>query len=590
MRTSYTRISLLLFAVAAVCSQTLPAAETHASVVQRRSYGTVTGMVRDSRGQPLAGALITLLREGADKAVREVRSAADGTFTARVLPGRYDLRAVADGFSPASFSAVNIRASEELVYRFNLEPTGQGRTSPERRADRDDPKFKIRSTFRRRSIFNANEKTGDAVEVANVETYENVAAENIAEEGEPELNVERAFSRRPHGVVETFYGFSPNSGALGGLNFAINAPVNSDLDLIFAGQLGALDRFETTARLRLHERHRVSASLGGARLPLRSKAAKFLDKAEALEQFSVRAIDEWVVRDGVVVVIGLDYSRFLGAGGDDSFSPRIGFQFDAGARTRLRAAYAPGVDSSTRAESVTVGEDAPALFREMTGETVAVVDGRAVRERSRRLEFGIERVIDDASSVEATVFFDTVDGRGVGLLTGPLNAFATENGASMIDVANQQGGARGLRVVYTRRISERLKASAGYAYGRGQQLSVEGAIDPESLFQDATFQTAAAQVDANVLDGTRVRTVLRFSPKAAVFAIDPFAGRLAVYDPSLSILVTQELPNFGLPVRAEAILDARNLLDAMSSVEDGEMSVSVNQLRRMVRGGISLRF
>ena len=140
-------------------------------------------------------------------------------------------------------------------------------------------------------------------------------------------------------------------------------------------------------------------------------------------------------------------------------------------------------------------------------------------------------------------------------------------------------------------MSSRLKASAAYAFGQGQQLSPEGlAGGPDQLFQNTFFQTAAAQLDASLLDGMNVRTVLRFSPRAAVFAIDPFAGRLAVYDPSLSILVTQDLPNFGLPVRAEATLDARNLLDLLSSVEDGDGVLSLNAMRRTVRGGISVRF
>jgi hypothetical protein len=135
-----------------------------------------------------------------------------------------------------------------------------------------------------------------------------------------------------------------------------------------------------------------------------------------------------------------------------------------------------------------------------------------------------------------------------------------------------------------------VKASAGYAVGRGQQLSADGISSPERLFRGGFFQTAAAQLDASVLDGTQVRTVLRFSPRAAVFAIDPFAGRLAVYDPSLSILVTQDLPSFGLPVRARATIDARNLFDVLTGVEDSETSLSANVLRRTVRGGISVRF
>ena len=41
---------------------------------------------------------------------------------------------------------------------------------------------------------------------------------------------------------------------------------------------------------------------------------------------------------------------------------------------------------------------------------------------------------------------------------------------------------------------------------------------------------------------------------------------------------------------AEAIFDARNLLDAQSSTDNGETLTLVNTTRRSVRGGISLRF
>jgi hypothetical protein len=87
-----------------------------------------------------------------------------------------------------------------------------------------------------------------------------------------------------------------------------------------------------------------------------------------------------------------------------------------------------------------------------------------------------------------------------------------------------------------------------------------------------------------------VQTVFRFSPQATVFAIDPFAGRLAVYDPSLSIQVTQDLPTFGLPVRAQAVIDARNLLDLQSRANNGETLLEVGTTGRSVRGGISVRF
>jgi hypothetical protein len=213
-----------------------------------------------------------------------------------------------------------------------------------------------------------------------------------------------------------------------------------------------------------------------------------------------------------------------------------------------------------------------------------------VLERSHRLEFGVERVLDNSSNVEATAFFDTTSGRGVGLLSGPASAFSGRAGDAFIDVADQQGSSRGIRVVYTRRLNRVWTASAGYAFGRGQQLSATGFSTPAELFEGGMFQTGALQLAGVFRSGTQVRTVLRFSPEATVFAIDPFAGRLGVYDPSLSIQVTQELPSFGLPVRAEAILDARNLLDAQTSNENGEILTFVGNGRRSVRGGISVRF
>lgn len=554
-----------------------------------RKLGTVSGTVRDSKGQPLAGALIKLLRDGAEQVVKETRSSADGSFAARIAPGRYVLSAIAEGFNSVTFTAVEVSPSAELVYRFNLVPLGQGRTVPERRADRNDPKWRLRAAQIHRSIFQANEDEDSTV--AAVAADEAAAATADADT----LLASADNTRRPlHGVVETFAVASANPFAPGyaGTNFAVATPLDDTVELIFAGQIGtnALARLETTGRMRVGAKHRVSATLGGATIPLFKKAAG--DRRDTLDQVSVRAVDEWIVRDGVVVVLGLDYSRFLGPQGSGAFNPRVGFEFMANGSTRLTFGYAAG-DRATGAQSVANMEDGAVVFPELSEQAVAFVDGRAASERTRRLEFGIERTLDNNSSVAATAFYDTTDGRGVGLLNMPLNAFSDQNGAALLSVAGQQGAARGLRVVYARRLSKFLQASAGYAVGRGQALAPgagNATTAPAQMFRTSFFQTAAAQLDSDIRPGTRVRTVLRFSPRASVFAIDPFAGRLAVFDPSLSILVTQDLPTFGLPLRAEAILDARNLLDATSGVEDGDTLTLVGNTRRSVRGGISLRF
>jgi hypothetical protein len=75
-----------------------------------------------------------------------------------------------------------------------------------------------------------------------------------------------------------------------------------------------------------------------------------------------------------------------------------------------------------------------------------------------------------------------------------------------------------------------------------------------------------------------------------IFAIDPFAGRMSVYDPNINIYVTQELPSFGLPLRWQAMVDIRNLLNQTLGTEDGQSQIVVARTQRTVRGGIAFRW
>ncbi len=556
------------------------------------SLATISGAVVDNKGNPLAGALISLIKDGTSKVVKQTRSDINGRFATRILPGRYGIHAIAHGFNEVVFSAVEVRASQELIYRFNLEPLGSGKTLVEQRRDRDDVRWTLRSAQTRRSIFQAQE--GDDNDIQAIVAAETAQAQSPTDDiTEPtEETVNAGPRKHVQGVLETYFA-SSYGAAYPALNFAVATSSKKGIELVFAGQVGAgphaPERFEATTHLRAGQRHRVGMSVGAIKFPEPIWAKVQSDQSDTLGQFSVRAIDEWVVRDGIVIVVGLDYSRFLGRGGARSLNPRIGLQFDANARTRLHAAYASGGEEA-RTQSVATFENSQIAFADVGKRPIAFVDGQAVMERSHRLEFGVERVIDNKSNLEATAFFDTTTGRGIGMLSTPITAFAGATGEAFINVANQQGASRGMRLVYTRRLSGVWTASAGYSFGRGQRLASGDISRPADMFENSFFQTAAFQLGAGFDTGTKVRTVLRFSPNATVFAIDPFAGRLGVYDPSLSIQVTQELPSFGLPIRAEAVLDARNLLDAQTTTDNGEVLTQLTTGRRSVRGGISLRF
>ena len=84
--------------------------------------------------------------------------------------------------------------------------------------------------------------------------------------------------------------------------------------------------------------------------------------------------------------------------------------------------------------------------------------------------------------------------------------------------------------------------------------------------------------------------MVRLSPEAVIFAIDPFAGRMSVYDPNINVYVTQELPSFGLPLRWQALIDIRNLLNQLNGVDDGTVQVVTARSNRTIRGGVAFRW
>ena len=542
------------------------------------ALGTIRGSIRDDKGSPIAGAVVALWREGM-ASVRQVTSRADGSFVARVLPGRYSLTAMADGYSVVSLSDVSVERSDEVAFRFNLVRTGSGNTLPEKRADRNNAKWVIRNNASRRSIYQQNEGTGEAI--ADLETDQSAETESAEEET----------SRRgaAQSSVETYFAGGAGNQSYYGVNFATVQPFNEKLDFVFAGQTGigegAPNRFETTARLKINEKHRLSLNVGAAKLG----KIQFADGLEEndLGQISFQAYDEWRIRDGVILVLGVDYARFVGAGSADSIAPRLGLQFETDARTRLNFAYTTQTEERTWQQAADL-EDSRVLFRQPNFDSYVVADRQVLMPKLRRLEFGIERVLDNASNIEASAFFDTTTNRGISFVQLPLGEIGGDDNVFLTGAQN--GSSQGVRVVYSRRLNEILSTSLGYSFGRGQSLSANGITNPADLFDDALFQTFAAQVSANFDTGTEVRAIYRVSPNGAVFAIDPFAGRMAFYDPSLSVLVTQKLPTLGLPVRARAMFDARNLFDVQTAATNGETALRLNSSRRYLRGGIAVRF
>jgi hypothetical protein len=540
------------------------------------NLGVIKGMVRDDGGNPIADATVAIFRAGTSKVLKQVRSAADGSFIAKILPGTYTIFAVAQGYNPITLADVQINPATQLTYGFKLERAGSGNTLPERRVDRNNPKWVIRSAQTSRSIYQNQEGSTPAV---NDRVTIEETADGVADREES--------GRKGQSVAETYVASSEN-GTYAGVNFATLLPVSDDAEIVLAGQTGvgrgAPQRFEIQSKFRPNDAHQIR--LNGSAGTLGSFISDGEEKG--VGQLSLQALDEWKVREGVIVVLGVDYARFVGGGDDYSISPRLGLQFDLDSKTRFRSAYTSHTEERTWSKAVEL-EDSQVMFRDAASiDDFVVEDGKPVLNKSNRFEFGIERVLDNNSSIEANAFFDTTFSRGVGVSGFGIDAPVA--GAFTEFVGKQQGQARGVSLVYSRRLSGRFTTAAGYSLGTGQKLSEEAISNPADLFENDFFQSFFGQFEADLRSGTNVKTIFRLSPEATVFAIDPFQGRLAIYDPSLSILVTQSLPNLGLPFHAQAVVDARNLFDFQTGVNGDDGALRLNSHRRALRGSILVRF
>lgn len=579
LRKSFLKTSFVLLAPLTVFFSQF--SETTARVVtieKKSSLGVIKGVVRDERGNPISNAIVAVFKPGVDGIYQLIKANSKGNYIAKILPGTYMIIAAAQGYNTSTIPSVQISRSTELNYGFNLVRIGSGNTLPEKSAERYSGKVRTRAAHIKRSIYQ-NQEGKTPIDETQDEVFE---TESVAD------SRERNSKRKAQSVVETYFA-SSNEGAFSGLNFATLQPISENTEIIFSGQTGtksfAPSRFETTLKSRLNENHQVRVSTSIAKVG----QVKIDEIEKQLGQVSVQAFDEWRIKDGIILVLGFDYSRFVGAGDDSSIAPRFGLQVDVNSKTRFRTAYTTQNEEKTWSDVIDF-EGSQVLFRQQfEPRAIALEEDTPQMFKSRRFEFGVERVLDNKSTVEAVAFFDSISGRGVGLTRLPVNALSQEN-FSQFETTTQEGRAEGLRVVYSRRLNGIFSTSAGYSFGTGQRVSQQAISNPNNVFENSLFQTFVAQLNSDFRTGTSIQTVFRLSPQATVFAVDPFQGRLAIYDPGLSIVVTQSLPTLGLPIRATAIIDARNLFDFQNIVSGEDGSLQLNLSRRTLRGGISVRF
>lgn len=564
----------------------------------------VSGTVKDDAGKPLIGAVVALLEpHSRGRELQSVRTDLQGKFSAAVAPGAYRLRATAEGFS-SMLTRINLDRAGRVIYDFALKRTD---TLVQKRGDSNDYRWIARSVPRH--VLNLRQSIPSSTAAGATQSGDPLADEVSSD----------SFTRpRPtfHGLAQFLASQSslPQAGSnFFGFNFAFAGSLDGNVEMALIGQRGigrmAPQRLTAITSMRTSDQHKITASLSHGQMttgtmPVSTNSTStYLRSAKStlpstFDQISVATLGEWQISQPLLVIYGFDYSSFIGSAArqQESLLPRFAIQYAPTANWKFNAAVTPG---RTRARQAVEGFKTENIETslELASPEVAF-SGTPLLDRSRRYETGIVRTFREGrSAVEGSAFYDLISGHGVGVMALPLEA-SPEIEAAFQQIAHQvtslNGAARGARAMYRQHIGSRLTASLGYSAGSSSQFKHQLGqnIKPAQMFRDGFFQVATAKLDLDLSDqsGTRISTVIRLSPSAVIFAIDPFAGRMSVYDPNVNIYVTQELPSFGLPIQWQAIVDLRNLLNQTTSVEDGAVQLLATRNSRTIRGGLAFRW
>ena len=93
------------------------------AIAQGGATGAITGVVQDSSGALIANAEVRITNQGTKVLERTVKTGADGSFTATLLPvGTYTVSIQSGGFARSDFSDIVVRVTETTRMTAKLTP------------------------------------------------------------------------------------------------------------------------------------------------------------------------------------------------------------------------------------------------------------------------------------------------------------------------------------------------------------------------------------------------------------------------------------------------------------------------------------
>jgi len=521
--------------------------------------GSLVGWVADTRGAPVAGAVVSLFGKGlAGPGLVTLSDSAGRFFLSSLPPGVYILRALDREHHPAPAREVQVRANEEASFSVSLAPL----LANERVAARArELEWLLR--HKQRSVLES-QSTEPPVEDAEADT---AALLTLAWPSELGGSLELATTPGSLGVSSDPSTPDPTQANAGVVRLGGRLAERGRWNVAGLMNDGQGRAWKTAAEFAVGagDGHEIQSGGGYGGQPIRPALAGLTDTtADTRGVGALFAQDRWDA-GRVTTSVGLTYTYAGYVADPNHVDPAASLEYRAPDGLRVHAGVArrtvlPSGDPLT----LSTLSSSPSI-------AFAALDRNLHAERLCRYEAGAARSLG-ATSLSAFVFHELEEDPLLNAFGGDARLLRIGNGPDL--------KAQGIALTVSRRFGNAGLASVTYTYGRGSQAGGP----PVLLLEPGDFQDISMQFETFVRrSDTRLRAYYRLN----TLSVDPDGSLNTRFD----VQVRQGLPLLDELTRVdwELLISFRNLFYDGSEVGTLDELLVQNPPKRIV-GGIAVRF
>ncbi len=536
--------------------------------------GYISGFVKDSRGTPLGGVLVTLL-EGTfnPQVVQKVTTDGSGQFEIKnLLPGSYAvsvslasyLPMLKPGIEVVSGKMERLNLSLQNLYHQAISPTSSSGRS---QGHDEDIRSVLRVASSTRPILRFTE-SGRGVDL-----------ELDLDSPKPSEPADQDWRGSVY-VYSTAYAADPDYVDLGGAftEFVFVKDLSSNSRWLVAGTVSAsgFTELDSMIRWRNVKGHNPSLRVSLGSFPyLDKKMPATQGHLQRLNLFNLDFEDEVAISEMISAIYGLELLATDPSVNARRVRPRWGFRMRPHPANQVSFLRTRSMPRLYRTIPSLAGEDLSfaSPFQHQSGSKL-----RLGQTEASHTEMMVDQELDKRAHFAVGVYSDEFS---------PGRAFIPTGSQRITPISS-----KGVRVAYQRRLGHGLHTDLGYTFGGGTQFGpgTSGLVPKNYHVMVARLKTQLSP------SRTQVAANYRWISGVSLTVIDPYQELFESSAPGLSLMVSQAIPYVGrfIPGDLEAQLDVHNLFDQQrfdSFEAAGELRHSeFLQTPRSLRGGIKLKF